>query len=109
MSTNHQSALPDFATLPLEDDTEARQFVLRVNGHRARIEYDRSHDRIFLTGINVPRALAEHNVGDALIERVLFWVEENNLKLVPTHPEIKEYLRRHSTWQRLMLKGVQLR
>jgi predicted GNAT family acetyltransferase len=109
MSAKGQPPPPDIATLPLEDDTEARQFVLRVNGHRARLEYDRSHDRIFLTGISVPRQLAGQNVGDTLIERVLFWVEENNLKLVPTHPEIKEYLKRNTDWQRLMLKGVQLR
>ncbi len=101
--------LTDVPSLPLEDDTEARQFVLRLNGERARMEYDRSSDRIFLTGINVPRSLADHGVSDVLTERVLLWVEAEGLRLVPTCPAVKDYLRRNTAWQRLLLKGVQLR
>lgn len=99
----------DLAALPLEDDTEARQFVIRIGDHRARMEYDRSSDRIFLTGVNIPKAVVEQGLSDPFIERVLTWVEENSLRLVPTHPAIKDYLRRNTAWQRLLLKGVQLR
>lgn len=95
--------------LELIDEPENRRFVVRINGHRASVEYDRDEERIFLTGLNIPRALRSLDVGDALLERVLTHVEEQKWKLIPTNPAIKDYLRAHSAWQRLLLKGVQLR
>jgi hypothetical protein len=44
-----------------------------------------------------------------LLEKVLSHVEDKRWKLVPTHPAIKAYLRANTSWQRLLLKGVQLR
>lgn len=97
----------DLASLPLLDEPDSRQFVLRVGEHRARLEYDRDGDRIFLGTLDVPRPLEPH-VGEVVMEKVLTWVEENRLKLIPTHPTIKAYLRKHTAWQRLLLKGVQV-
>lgn len=99
----------DPAALELHDEPENRQFVTRVDGIRATVEYDRDGERIFLTGLNVPRALQPLGVGDALMEKVLTHVEAQKWKLIPTNPAIKDYLRAHSAWQRLLLKGVQLR
>ncbi len=95
--------------LELIDEPDNRQFVTRVDGMRAIVEYDRDGERIFLTGIHVPKALQPLGVGDALMEKVLCHVEEQKWKLIPTNPAIKDYLRTHSAWQRLLLKGVQLR
>lgn len=109
MSKKEKLVTADIRELPFEDDTEARQFVLRLGEHRVRMEYDRSSDRIFLTNLHVPKSLADQGVADAFTERVLSWVELNGLKLVPTHPVFKDYLKRNPDWQRLLLKGVQLR
>lgn len=97
------------AVLELHDEPDNRQFVTRVDGLRACVEYDRDGERIFLTGLNIPRALQPLGISDALLEKVLTHVEEKKWKLIPTHPAIKDYLRTHSAWQRLLLKGVQLR
>jgi predicted GNAT family acetyltransferase len=97
------------AELVLHDEPENRQFVTRVDGLRATVEYDRDGERIFLTGLHVPKALQALGVGDALMEKVLTHVEQQKWKLIPTNPAIKDYLRTHSAWQRLLLKGVQLR
>lgn len=99
----------DLDALPLHDETEARQFILRIGDLRARMEYDRSSgDRIFLTHIDVPAALEGHDVAAILTEKVLRWAEENKFKVVPYCPYAKTYLRRHTAWQRLLVKGVQL-
>lgn len=98
----------DIAALPLIDEPDSRQFVLRVGDHRARMEYERDGDRIFLGTLDVPKPIVELGVGDAVMEKTLLWVEENRLKLIPTAPAIKAYLRKHTAWQRLLLKGVQL-
>jgi predicted GNAT family acetyltransferase len=97
------------AELELHDEPHNRQFAARVDGLRATVEYDRDGERIFLTGLRVPPALQPLGVGDALLEKVLCHVEERKWKLIPTNPAIKDYLRTHSAWQRLLLKGVQLR
>jgi len=99
----------DPATLVLQDEPDNRQFVTRVDGIRATVEYDRDGERIFLTGIHIPKALEPLGVREALMEKVLTHVEEQKWKLIPTNPAIKDYLRAHSAWQRLLLKGVQLR
>ena len=97
------------ATYELHDEIDARQFVMRVDGQRARVEYDRDGDRIFLTSIDVPKSLEHLNIHNELMEKVLSHVEDKRWKLVPTHPAIKAYLRENTAWQRLLLKGVQLR
>jgi predicted GNAT family acetyltransferase len=97
------------SALELHDEAENRQFVTRVDGLRATVEYDRDGERIFLTGLNIPKSLQPLGLGDALLERVLTHVEEQKWRLIPTHPAIKDYLRTHTAWQRLLLKGVQLR
>lgn len=38
----------DLHELPLIDEVDSRQFVMVVDGHRVRMEYDRTPDRIFL-------------------------------------------------------------
>ena len=96
-------------SLELHDEPDYRQFVVRADGLRARVEYDRDGDRIFLTSIDVPKGLEAVGVGGVLMEKVLAHVDAKGWKLIPTHPAIKQYLREHSQWQRLLLKGVQLR
>ncbi len=100
--------LPDLATLPLENEPDSRQFVLQVGRYRARIEYDQQGDRMFLTRTDVPLALVGQDVGAVLTERVFTWIEDNKLKLVPLCPDVKAYLRQHTAWKRLLLKGLHL-
>ncbi len=108
MATKNPPVTVDLNVLPLLDEEESRQFVMVVDGHRARMEYDRSSDRIFLTHLLVPPAIEGQNVAQVLTEKVLTWVEERNMKLVPYCPYVKAYLRRHTAWQRLLVKGVQI-
>lgn len=108
MATKEIPTTIDLSTLQLIDEEESRQFVLVIDGHRARMEYDRSSDRIFLTHLLVPPAIEGHDVEAVLTEKVLTWVESKGMKLVPYCPYVKTYLRRHTAWQRLLLKGVQI-
>ncbi len=98
----------DVNELPLVNEQDSRQFVLQVGNYRARMEYDRSGDRIFLTHAEVPKPLEERGVAAALTEKVLAWTEANKLKLVPMCPCVKSFLRKNTAWQRLLVKGVQV-
>jgi hypothetical protein len=108
MRTKTTTIPADLNTLPLVDEEESRQFVMVVKGHRVRMEYDRTPDRIFLTHLLVPSAIEGADVAAVLTEKVLAWVESKNMKLVPYCPYVKTYLRRHTVWQKLLVKGVQL-
>ncbi|HMC97329.1 MAG TPA: GNAT family N-acetyltransferase [Flavobacteriales bacterium] len=109
MSAKDPLAKIDLEALPLLDETEARAFILKVGTLRARMEYDRSSgDRIFLTHIDVSPALEAHDAAAVLTEKVFQWAEANKLKVVPYCPYVKTYLRRHTAWQRLLVKGVQV-
>lgn len=108
MARKANTEIIDLHALPLQDEPDSRQFVLRVGEHRARLEYDRDGDRIFLGTLDVPKPVEGLGVGEVVMEKTLAWVEENRLKLIPTHPTIKAYLRKHTAWQRLLLKGVQV-
>lgn len=98
----------DLQALSILDEPDSRQFVLRVGDHRARLEYDRDGDRIFIGTLDVPKPVECMGVEEVFMEKTLCWVEENQLKLIPSHPVIKAYLRKHTAWQRLLLKGVQV-
>ena len=100
--------LSDLRALPLFDDQEARVFVMKVGDHRARMEYERTNDRMFLTNTNVPAALEGRHVANVLTEKVLTFIEDNKLKLVPMCPKVKAHLRSNPAWQRLMVKGLHL-
>ncbi|HQV52232.1 MAG: N-acetyltransferase [Flavobacteriales bacterium] len=108
MAKKDPFSLPELEALPLSDEEESRQFVMRVDGHRVRMEYDRNGDRIFLTHVDVPVAIAGHGIDEVITVKVLTWTEQNNLSLVPSCTFVKEFLRKNPEWQRLMLKGVQL-
>jgi len=101
-------APPDPRALPLFNDEEARQFVLQIGTQRARMEYDRSSDRVFLTGMVVPKDLVALGVSAILTEKVLNWIEGNKLKLVPMCADVKAYLVRHPQWKRLLVKGLHI-
>ena len=108
MPTKPTAQAIDLSELTLIDEEESRQFVLVVRGHRVRMEYDRTPDRIFLTHLLVPPAVEGQEVSAVLTEKVLAWVESKGMKVVPYCPFVETYLRRHTAWQRLLVKGGQI-
>lgn len=102
------TTMPDLKDIPLVNDKNARQFEMTVNGHMAKIEYEQDGKKIFLTHTLVPKALEGQGVGSALVEKVLTYIEEAGLKLVPMCPFVAAHLRRHTEWQRLLEKGVRM-
>ena len=109
MAKTTTPAVSDLNELTLTDEKATRQFVLKVGDQRARIEYDHQGDRIFLTRTDVPKQLATGDAHRVLTEKTLTHVEASKLKLIPLCPKVKDFLRQNPAWQRLLLKGVQLR
>lgn len=91
----------------VKDNDFLRQFETRVNGKLAKIEYSSQDKKIFLTKLVLPENFDEH-LKDDFIESVLQIVEERNMRVVPTSPEIAGFLRKHKEYKDLLPVGIRI-
>lgn len=108
MNTMGTITMKDPDAAPLVDRPDLRHFCMQIGDHRARLEYDRQGDRIFLTHTEIPKVLEGKGVDATLVEKVFHWIEDHKMKLVPTCPYVKAHLRRHTEWKRLLVKGIHI-
>lgn len=94
--------------LTLENNEFLRQFEVVVNGSMARIEYAEQERKIFLTKLIVPEDLNTTEFKDEFIKTVLDSVAENNMRVVPTSPEIAGFLRKNKRYKELLPVGIKL-
>jgi len=94
--------------LTLENNEFLRQFEVVVNGSMARIEYAEQERKIFLTKLIVPEDLNTTEFKDEFIKTVLDSVSENNMRVVPTSPEIAGFLRKNKRYKALLPVGIKL-
>jgi len=94
--------------LTLENNQFLRQFEVVVNGSMARIEYAEQERKIFLTKLIVPEDLNTTEFKDEFIKTVLDSVAENNMRVVPTSPEIAGFLRKNKRYKALLPVGIKL-
>lgn len=95
-----------FEDMPLINNELSRQLELVIDGVKAKIEYDMQKDRMFLLHTEVPPALGGRGIGNAIVEKALHYIDENNLKLVPLCPFVASYVRKHPEWKRLLAHGI---
>jgi len=86
----------------LIDNENKSQYEFHIEGHIARIEYYRLGDEIHLTHAKVPSELTGRGIGQVLIERVLFDIENKGLILVPACSFVADFINRNPEWRRLM-------
>lgn len=97
-----------FEDIPLVNNEVSRQFELVIDNVKAKIEYDLQRDRMFLLHTEVPPALGGRGVGNAIVEKTLHYLDENNLKLVPLCPFVAAFVKKHPEWKRLLAQGISL-
>ena len=88
---------------PLKNNTHHHQFELTTDGKLSIVAYQQVDDEtLALTHTEVDPSLEGHGVGSQLVEDVLQYVEQNNLKVVPLCPFVAVYLKRHPDWNRVV-------
>ena len=92
----------------VENPAEKR-FEFHIDGEIAIMEYILAKEKIFLTHTEVPKALGGRGIGSRFVELVLKEVEKRELTLVPMCPFVAAYIKRHPEWQKLVLKGINIR
>jgi hypothetical protein len=95
----------DTTMIEITDNEFLRQYQCEHEGSLAKIEYAQQERKIFLTKLIIPEALEEHaTFKDDFLKAVFADIRDNKkLKVVPTHPKIAGFVRKHRNEYKEML------
>jgi len=85
-----------------------RQFEIKIEDSLARIEYSEQERKIFLTKLHIPKEIEGKEFEEAFIVKVLDFISEKNLSVVPTSPKIARFVRTNRRYRRLLPVGIKL-
>ncbi len=92
----------------IKDNTFLRQFETTVNGNLAIIEYSSQERKVFLTKLVVPEEITVEGFNESFIKAVLHHIQEKNLRVVPTSPQIAGFLRRNRQYKEMLPVGIRI-
>jgi predicted GNAT family acetyltransferase len=79
----------------VSDNVGQRRFELKVDGHVAYLEYERTPNTLTLIHTEVPAEIRGRHVGDRLVEAVLAIGRSEGRRIIAVCPFARAYLRRH--------------
>ena len=93
--------------IELTDNEFLRQFEATFDEKMAKIEYSLQERKIFLTKIMMPEGTETHM--NNFIVSVFNEVEDRNISLVPTSPEIAKFMRSNRRkYKKLLPVGINI-
>ncbi|MDO5655978.1 MAG: GNAT family N-acetyltransferase [Flavobacteriaceae bacterium] len=93
---------PEFEIIPLVNNEEKRRFELAYNGHTAFINYGVYGDKIALVHTEAPKELQGTGAAQALVEKTLMYIEENNQTVLPYCPYVFGFIKKNPEWKRVV-------
>ena len=94
--------------LNLVNNELLRQFEVNFDNQLSRIEYSEQERKIFLTKISIPEPIQNKKFEEAFIVKVLEFIQNKNLRVVPTSPKIAGFVRRNRRYKELLPVGIKL-
>ncbi|MCP4803509.1 MAG: N-acetyltransferase [Bacteroidetes bacterium] len=92
----------------LIDNDFLRQFELKVEGQLAKIEYSLQDRKIFLTKLIVPDNISDTSFTEEFLKLVMRNIQERNISVVPTSPEIAKFIRRNRRYKSMLPVGIRI-
>ena len=92
----------------LENNEFLRQFEVKYKNSLARIEYAEQERKIFLTKIHIPKDIKDSKFEEQFIIKVLEFIEDRKLRVVPTSPKIAGFVRKNKSFKHLLPVGIKL-
>ena len=92
----------------IKDNSFLRQYEARVDGHLAKIEYSSQERKVFLTKLVIPEEIEMEGFKEAFIKEVLHEIQEKNLRVVPTSPQIAGFLRKNRQYKEMLPVGIRI-
>ena len=90
------------------DNEFLRQFEVDINGDLAKIEYSEQERKIFLTKLIIPDNIKDTNFQEDFIKEVLSIIEDRNIYVMPTSPQIVSFIRKNKQYKHLLPIGVRI-
>src|SRR5690606_823665 len=90
----------------LIDNDFLRQYEIKINDQLAKIEYSLQDRKIFLTKLIIPEAIKGDDFKKQFLCAVFEQIEERNLSVVPTSPEIAKFVRSNRKYKRMLPVGL---
>ncbi len=94
--------------IEIKDNAFLRQFETRVDGHLAKIEYSSQERKIFLTKLVVSEEITTDGFREEFIRAVLNLIQTQNLRVVPTSPQIAVFLRKNRQYKEMLPVGMRI-
>ncbi|MDH3697862.1 MAG: N-acetyltransferase [Flavobacteriaceae bacterium] len=94
--------------LIIKDNSFLRQFEARFDGHLAKIEYSSQERKVFLTKLVIPEEISEKGFKEEFIKSVLHHIQGENLRVVPTSPQIAGFLRKNRQYKEMLPVGIRI-
>lgn len=95
-------------TAELIDNDFLRQYEIKIDNHLAKIEYSLQERKIFLTKLIIPEGIKDENFKKEFLALVFEQIEERNLSVVPTSPEIAKFVRSNRKYKRMLPVGLRI-
>lgn len=92
----------------LIDNDFLRQFEIKIDDHLAKIEYSLQDRKIFLTKLVIPKGINDENFSSEFLSAVFDQIDERNLSIVPTSPDIAKFVRRNRKYKRMLPVGLRI-
>ncbi len=90
------------------DNSFLRQFETETKEGLAKIEYAQQERKIFLTKMVVPERVSNDNFSDDFIKEVLAIIQDRNIQMMPTSPEIVRFVRKNKIYRSMLPIGVRI-
>ncbi|TYA55964.1 N-acetyltransferase [Formosa maritima] len=92
----------------LVDNDFLRQYEIKIDEHLAKIEYSLQERKIFLTKLIIPDEINSEEFQKEFLVIVFKDIEDRNLSVVPTSPEIAKFVRKNRKYKRMLPVGVRI-
>ena len=92
----------------LVDNPFLRQYEVKIGSEMATIEYAQQERKIFLTKLNIPRAIASESFVEDFLKVVLEDINEKNISVVPTSPPIAKFIKRNRRYKKMLPVGIRI-
>ncbi len=92
----------------IKDNSFLRQFETKVDGHLAKIEYSSQERKVFFTKLVIPEEIIKEGFKEEFIKSVLNLIQEKNLRVVPTSPQIAGFLRKNRQYKEMLPVGIRI-
>ncbi|MBF6607530.1 MAG: N-acetyltransferase [Flavobacterium sp.] len=92
----------------LTNNKSASQFEMDFDEGTAFIEYVVQDDKYHLTHTEVPKELQGKGAARKLVEKVLQYIKDKNMRVVPSCTYVARYIDRNQQWHSLLSDGYQM-